>query len=92
MSPIPYRVFDAAENAAVAVERLADAAATFIESLPGQPAANDSMAEIRRLRIALERIRDYDSYQGGPIAPQPTPVESALRKIASDAIGVWSSS
>ena len=39
-----------------------------------------------RYRLALEAIRDYDSFQGGPIAPRANPVENAMRELAGSAL------
>lgn len=39
-----------------------------------------------RYRSALEAIRDYDSFQGGPIAPRANPVENAMRELAGSAL------
>ncbi len=45
-----------------------------------------ALRQVNRLRTAVERIRDYDSFQGGPIAPRATPTECALRSIAKEAL------
>lgn len=39
------------------------------------------------LREALEKIRDFDAYQGGPIALRETPTTQAMRNIAIEAVG-----
>lgn len=36
---------------------------------------------------ALEAIRDYDAFQGGPIALRENPTTTAMRRIAAEALG-----
>jgi hypothetical protein len=50
----------------------------------------DSLKSVEELVIelhsALKQIRDYDAFQGGPIAPRDNPTTAAMRRIAADAI------
>jgi hypothetical protein len=46
----------------------------------------DVEAERDRLREALRQIRDFDPFQGSPIAPRATPTEDAMRRIAAEAL------
>lgn len=50
-------------------------------------AAYAAVATGEMYRDALVAIRDYDSFQGGSIAPRPTPTEDALKRIAREALG-----
>jgi len=42
--------------------------------------------QVARYRSALEAIRDYDSFQGGPRAPRASVVENAMRELAGSAL------
>jgi hypothetical protein len=44
------------------------------------------MAHAERQRVALYAIANYDSFQGSFIAPRETPTESAMRRIAKEAL------
>jgi hypothetical protein len=39
-----------------------------------------------RFGEALREIRDYDAFQGGPIAPRENPTTTAMRRIAEEAL------
>lgn len=42
--------------------------------------------KLRPVMEALEAIRDFDAFQGGPIAPRETPTSTAMRDIARSAL------
>ena len=42
---------------------------------------------LERYERALEAIRTYDAFQGGPIAPRENPTTAAMRRIAAEALG-----
>jgi len=52
----------------------------------GWPTTYVDEADYRTLEAALVAIRDFDAFQGMPVAPRENPTTSGMRRLAREAL------